>query len=294
MASLFAYGRAQLASVYRRREGGRSSRAWPGEEKPNVASAGSLSTVIAHEIIPRLVALGASDADAALRAGDHVRQADRDAFFPLSVTAEADVLLDFVDAMVARGVTAESILLDLLAPAARHLGKLWEEDRCDFVDVTMGLWRLQEVSHELADRVPHGRSEPRGRALFAPLPGDQHSFGAVLLDEIFARGGWDSQRLGLVSRDELLARVAAEPFDLIGLTVTCDCHMGAVSSTIAALRNLSCNSQLRVLVGGRVFGESPGRAIEVGADGTAPDARAALRVANALMSASTLELNSGR
>ena len=56
-------------------------------------------------------------------------------------------------------------MVDLLAPAARLLGEYWEDDRCDFVDVTMGLWRLQEVVHEIAARAPADRAAGGRRAL---------------------------------------------------------------------------------------------------------------------------------
>lgn len=145
MSSLFAYGRAQIASVYRRHLPVRVARFWGEATKPvKAVSEGSLSAVIEHEIIPRLVA--SQQRDAAILGGPsndpQITQADIVAFAPLTITAEADVLLDFVDAVVARGIGLESILVDLLAPTARLLGEYWESDRCDFVDVTMGLWRL--------------------------------------------------------------------------------------------------------------------------------------------------------
>ena len=38
-----------------------------------------------------------------------------------------------------RGVSVEALYVHLLAPAARHLGELWEDDRCHFADVTVGM-----------------------------------------------------------------------------------------------------------------------------------------------------------
>lgn len=53
MASLFAFGRAQLASVYRRNGAGRHARWWGGAVKAALpVTEGSLSAVIEHEIIP--------------------------------------------------------------------------------------------------------------------------------------------------------------------------------------------------------------------------------------------------
>lgn len=290
MSSLFSYGRAQLASVYRRHLPVRGVRLWGDATKPVMAlSEGSLSAVIEQEIIPRLVAARPRPTPVLVAKADTTLVTDDVmAFAPMAITAEADVLLDFIDTLIRRGVGVEAVLVDLLAPTARVLGEYWENDRCYFVDVTMGLWRLQEIVHELSAQLPAAtRPGPQWRALFSPMPGDQHSFGAILLDEIFAREGWFTDRLGDTTTPEILEKVSTDWYDLVGLTVGYDSHMGALPSLIAAVRNVSVNSQIAVMVGGRIFVEAPARAAEVGADGTAPDARLAVEVASGLVHAAT-------
>jgi len=255
MASLLGFGRVQLASVYRRHApwGGlrllRSARA--GKIDPD--GDGSLSTLVEREIIPRLVASHlsvshhpVSRAVSPTPDSATISAQDIDAFAPLSLQVEADSLLDYVEAILRRGVGVDTVLVDLLAPAARKLGEYWEEDRCDFVDVTMGLWRLQEIVHELATRLPAERKPgPGRRALFATMPGDQHSFGTVVVDELFAREGWVTDRMSEATTPELLERAAGEWFDLVGLTISCDYHMAPLPAIITALRNVSRNPRLR-------------------------------------------------
>lgn len=249
----------------------------------------SLTSLIEAQIIPRLIvahpAAGES-VDVPLDLAGEVLT-----FAPLALHVEADALIEQVETYLARGASIEVLLVDLLAPAARRLGEYWEEDRCDFVDVTMGLWRLQEVVHELAARGPVDRSRaaPRSRALFAAMPGDQHGFGALVVEEMFARAGWATDRMTDTGMADLLDRVGAEWFDLIGLTVSCDCHTATLPSTIVALRNASRNPHVIIMVGGRVFAQDPRLAAAVGADGTASDARSAVRVAQDLVDAATHE-----
>ena len=45
------------------------------------------------------------------------------------------------------GIPLEALLLDLFAPVARRLGTMWEADQIDFVDVTIGTSRLQQILH---------------------------------------------------------------------------------------------------------------------------------------------------
>ena len=239
----------------------------------------SLSTLIEREIIPRLMIAHA--AEGAEIAPAQIDPAEVEALAPLALEVDADALLAHVEAILARGVAVDTIMVELLAPTARMLGEYWEEDRCDFVNVTMALWRLQEVVHEIAARAPAERMLAAGghRALFASMPGDQHSFGTVVIDELFRRDGWVTDRLSEVETPDLLRRVGADWFDLVGLTVSCDCHIGALPSIIVALRNVSRNPRVCVMVGGRIFSADPDLASRVGADGTARDAKLALRVA---------------
>ena len=252
-----------------------------------IENAQSLSTLIESEIIPRLMIAHAGDtAGVPLPGGDAaILPGEVEALAPLALQIEADALLGHVEAILARGVEFDTVMVDLLAPAARLLGEFWEDDRCDFVDVTMGLWRLQEVVHEIACRVPIERLHAAGghRALFASMPGDQHNFGTVVIDELFRRDGWLTDRLCEVETPDLLKRAAAEWFDMIGLTISCDCHIAELPSVIVALRSVSRNPGVCVMVGGRIFSADPELAIKVGADGTARDARLAIEVARQLV-----------
>ncbi|KUR78602.1 hypothetical protein AQZ49_07060 [Novosphingobium sp. FSW06-99] len=247
----------------------------------------SLTTLIESEIIPRMmVAHAPASHGGILPSGDSPIGADEiEAFAPLVMQVEADELLDIVEQMLARGVAVAAVLVDLLAPTARLLGEYWEQDRVDFVDVTMGLWRLQEVVHEISTRLPEMRQSSNGahRALFSPMPGDQHSLGTVMIDEIFRHEGWQTERLCEPQSADLLRHAKDDWFDIIGLTVSCDCHIGPVRLLIAALRKVSKNPRVCVMVGGRVFSADPDLVAQVGADGTAPDAKAAPQVAGDLV-----------
>lgn len=256
----------------------------------------SVNSIIESEIIPRLLmAHSASDRPVKAKRSRPINPDDASRFAMLPLRLEAASLLEEVDAFIADGASVETICLDLLAPAARRLGEMWENDECDFIDVTMGLRRLQEVMREIAARSPadlSGLAMPRS-ALFSPMPGDHHNFGTLMIEEVFSRGGWQSEALVKPERRELLDRLARQPFDLVGLTLSRDCPSAALANLIKAVRNVSANPHIIVLVGGRMINENPDIAVEVGADGTGLDALAALELANNLVrvtSASTVNL----
>lgn len=260
-----------------------------GVQPDHSSQSDQVNTIIESEIIPRLLM---AHTGAGSRSRRHrfrtISPDEASRFAELPLRLEAASLLAEVDAFIATGASVETICLDLLAPAARKLGEMWKSDECDFLDVTMGLWRLQEVMREVAARAPvdqAGAALPHS-ALFSPMPGDHHNFGTLMIEEVFGRGGWRSEALVKPERRELLDRLARQPFDLLGLTLARDCPSAAVRNLITAVRNVSANPHIIVLVGGRMINENPSIAIEVGSDGTGADALAALELANSLVMAS--------
>ena len=258
----------------------------------------ALHRLIEGEIIPRLLLAHRSvavDAPQPGAMGATILDGGVERFARMAIAQEAYALLADVDAEIARGVDVETIFIDLLAPAARHLGVLWEEDHVDFVDVTMALWRLQEIVHELAARIP-GAAERHGgerRALFAPMPGEQHGFGSLMVEEFFRRAGWITASEPGASETELVGIVAKRWFELVGITVACADHVQDLPRVISALRTHSRNPNLGIMVGGQAFLDHPEWAAECGADATAADGRQAVRVAETLVEALILGADNG-
>lgn len=191
----------------------------------------------------------------------------------------------FLAELRGRGVPLDIAYLELLAPAARHLGELWAEDACDFSSVAVGLCCLQQVvlqNSHLFHGVPT-RGAPERRVLLAPTPGEQHSFGLLIVAEFLRRDGWEvSSGTGAGAR-ELIATVRKQWFGLVGLSISCEERLGGLASLIRDMRRSSRNPRLGVLVGGPVFAERPELAVLVGADATASDGRQAVLKAEALM-----------
>jgi methanogenic corrinoid protein MtbC1 len=249
----------------------------------------SISTLIESEIIPQLLVAHRLRPErvSSQGSGGVITAEDVSNFAPMALLLQADELLVHVEGYLNRGVDVDAIFVDLLAPAARRLGDLWEEDACDFLDVTIGLWRLQEVMREIAWGSPiiTGPLSAPHRALFSPMPGEQHSFGATMVHEVFVRAAWDSEVLVAPEMRQLIAKVAGKAYDLIGLTVSCDISSDALARTIKALRSVSICQDVHILIGGHAVSLNPALAAEAGADGSAVDAPGALALANRLVGA---------
>jgi MerR family transcriptional regulator, light-induced transcriptional regulator len=214
-----------------------------------------------------------------------ITDSDVEEFTRLSVSGEAHALLDFVDRCLETGSSVETVYVELLAPAARRLGEYWEADSEDFVGVTMGLWRIQEILRELTLRIPPKSRPGHGQrsALFSMMPGEQHSFGTLMVAECFQRAGWDTDVLIEPTQSELTGKIAKQHYDLIGLTVSCDCSTATLSSVVNAIKAVSPSPHVRIMLGGRVINEQPELVDECGADATAVDATSAVALADRLV-----------
>jgi MerR family transcriptional regulator, light-induced transcriptional regulator len=253
-----------------------------------------LSRLVENLVIPRLVAnlndpadggfaqTTVSVTDAIARPAAAISEADIREFAELSVRDKPEAMLDFVDQRLAMGCSVENIYIELLAPAARALGSNWEDDSQDFVDVTMGLWRIQEILRELSARVPPKTRVAgfRNSALFSAMPGDQHSFGTLMVSECFERAGWAVDTLIEPSQHALNVQCAEQFYDLVGLTVTADCTSGTLRSIVSTIKSISRNPEVRIMLGGRFINDHPELLAASGADATASDALSAVAEAN--------------
>ncbi len=190
-----------------------------------------------------------------------------------------------VRALLSQGLPAEHLCLHLLSPAARRMGSMWEDDTCSFVDVTLGMGRLQRMLHELGDQLLREVApDSLGAALLAPVPGEQHTFGVSMVAEFLRRDGWNVTIAPAVQRAEDLVSLVQEVwFDLVAISAATDDRRSSLRALLRDLRRRSKNRELRLLVGGRLFEDQAELVKHLGADGWAPDAREAAELAAKLL-----------
>ena len=253
-------------------------------------TAGRLQNLINLEIIPRLLLAAATAPAAGGARPTSLDEAVITEFVELALEADADALSRRIAELQSCDVTIEAIFLDLLTPVARRLGELWEDDRCHFTDVTIGLMRLQQVlrrlspdfQSELAPHVP-GRRDLGHRVLLLPTARDQHNFGLSMIAEFFHRAGWNVSGGAALSARQLERQVADMEFAVVGFSVSCESRLDSLAGEIRRLRRASANAQVGVMVGGPLFVTRPDLVARVGADTTAADGREAVRQAHRLV-----------
>jgi methanogenic corrinoid protein MtbC1 len=249
-----------------------------------------LARAIETDVIPRLVQAHRPAAANSVRTAPAMNDADIDAFVR-AVTHDSSQSVDrALTQYRERGMSVETIYLDLLAPTARRLGEMWEEDACDFSTVTVALGRLQGLLRDLSPAFGTEVEHPAQgrRAMFVQPRDEQHSFGLSMVAEFFRRDGWDViGGIGGAVADPA-ASVRNEWVDILGFSVGSDGRLPWLCKSIAAVREASSNPNLRILVGGPLFVARPELAEECGADGTARTAKDAPMVAERLLCKSAI------
>lgn len=247
--------------------------ATPGQSPPGSGrSMPRLSAIVAEAVVPRLVEAHAR--------GTTITGSDlRDLLRALQSPGEAparELFQKFRD----RGIPTSALWLDLLAPAAQALGRLWEEDLCDFTQVTLGVLRLHDMLR--SQGWPPVRTAPGGRrVLLACAPGEQHTLGILVVAEFFRQAGWDVDVL--LGEDDPLMSLRKGWYDVAAFSLGAEIHAGALRALIARARRVSMNGALGIMVGGSYFSREPGRVAEFDADACALDAREAAGLADTIV-----------
>lgn len=246
-----------------------------------------LAGIVQEEVVPRLVEAYRPISNEPLVPEAALNKSQADIVTELSelVVKDGAGARAYVQQLQDHGLSVEVIYLNVLAPTARLLGELWEADRRHFADVTVGVGRLQQMLHDFEAAFQSAASawQPSLRVLLMPAPHEQHTFGLFMLGEFMRRAGWDAWTGPMPSKPELKTLITGGDFSVVGFSASSDCRLDHLTETIKMVRRLSKQRRLCIMVGGGVFMADPSLVAKVGADGTAADAKEAIKLAHSLV-----------
>jgi methanogenic corrinoid protein MtbC1 len=231
-------------------------------------------------VIPKLLITHSEDSEtlagrqrAAIISGE-----TSEAFTRQILANDMQACMDFIENLSTGGHSLAHICIDVLTPAARDLGLMWEDDQVSFIDVTTGLGLLHTLLHRAAEicRAPISLFDPSRRVILATLNGEQHNFGLQMVAELFRQSGWDVTVEPSITQANLVQIVKDHSFAIVGLSIADNTHTDQLALAIRAVRKASANEKIGVIVGGPVFVAQPELATLIGADLTASDAEQAV------------------
>jgi methanogenic corrinoid protein MtbC1 len=248
----------------------------------------AIERVVEADIIPRLLANYRARAAAAgtlpAKAAAPARPIPRPSYSATDAASLAlgvigprpeEAVAAVIARLIAEGEAAETRCLELIADAARHLGVLWTEDRAGFEEVTIGMFHLQRMAHDIAPmtrRVTLPAGAPRKTLLLLSLDGEQHSLAKTLLTNCFDCAGWQVTSIQVSSADDVGSLVSTVDYDVVGFSMATDVQVGRADHCIKAVRHASHNRNVIIMVGGALILATPSLVETLGADGTAASA----------------------
>lgn len=188
------------------------------------------------------------------------------------------IVLDAVD----DGLSVQEAIFKVLLPAQREVGRLWHVNDISIAEehmVTMTTQRLMAVLASRAQRKPD-----RGRtAVAAAVAGNIHEIGIRAIAYLLEFEGWRTIYLGAdVPKSEIPAAIDCFDADVVLLSLALSSQLPALQRTIDETRKRVGN-RAKIMVGGNGLNGAPELWKELGADGFAETADAALVVADELV-----------
>ena len=253
-----------------------------GGGQPVAGSMGSpvaaLDGIVADAVIPRLLVTCRANATPRQPTAAHVETLAR-----LALSRDPTAAGAQVTALARSGVALDSLLHDLIAPAACRLGEYWHADSVDFVEVALAMTRIIGIVRGLGAEAVRDVAPDAPLALITTPVVERHALGSLIVAQSFRGAGWRVREVPGAETDQLVAAVADEPVHLLGLSVGSTGAVASLAPAIARIRRASRNRRLIVAVGGPAYRSDPAALDAVGADFGAADGREAVVRAKELL-----------
>ena len=182
----------------------------------------------------------------------------------LEIIALCDALLSQDEAAAAQfimhlrhnGTKTEDIHLIYMARAARMLGDMWDDNKIDFVTVTLGTGRLLAIMRGMRPLFETPLPVLGKTAIFASVPGENHTIGVRMATDIFRKDGWEIDLKVGLDHNSLVDQIERQPSGIIGLSIGGKHSMEPLSKLVVAL-NICCPNSLILVCGQDVEHSKP-------------------------------------
>jgi len=199
------------------------------------------------------------------------------------IDGQAAAAASATERALAAGLPPRTLVDEALIPAMDEAGRLFECGEF-FVPELLVAARALKASQALVTPLLAGSpTASAGRIAIGTVKGDMHDIGKNLVVALLQGGGFEVIDLGAdVPPERFVAAVADDGADIVGLSALLTTTMLQMKSTVQALEQAGVRGAAKVIVGGAPVTQR--FADEIGADGYADNAAAAVLLARRLMS----------
>ena len=187
-----------------------------------------------------------------------------------------------VEAALAAGIAPEIILNEGMIAAMGEVGRLFEEEEFFVPEMLLAAKTMQQGLAVLRPHLAESGVKPVGKMVVGTVKGDLHDIGKNLVGIMVEGGGFEVEDLGIdVPPERFVEAAMDEDVRIVGLSALLTATKPNMKDTIDALEEAGVRDRVKIIVGGAALTDA--YAQEIGADGYAPDASRALKVARSLL-----------
>lgn len=179
------------------------------------------------------------------------------------------------------GVAARQILNDGLITGMDIIGEKMENEDMFIPEVLLAAKAMSGILETLKPLLAEGDVRVAGKAVIGTVKGDLHDIGKNLVAMMLESSGFEVFNLGVdVTPEKFLAAVKENDADMLCLSALLTTTMPMMKKVIDAFVESGMRSRVKILVGGAPVTQK--YAEEIGADGFAPDAGSAVKLAKSI------------
>jgi corrinoid protein of di/trimethylamine methyltransferase len=168
-----------------------------------------------------------------------------------------------------------------MIPAMEEVGKRFEREEYFVPELLLAARAMKGALELIRPLLIESGAQPAGRVVIGTAKGDLHDIGKNLVASMLEGGGFDVIDLGADVTPQKFVETAREKnANLVCISALLTVTMPAMRTTIEALKTFGLRDQVRVMIGGAPVTQQ--YADEIGADGYAPNASAAVALARRL------------
>ncbi|NLX11283.1 MAG: cobalamin-binding protein [Chloroflexi bacterium] len=197
------------------------------------------------------------------------------------INGQAKVVATKVEQALNEGVPADRILHDALIDGMREVGELFEQGEFFVPEMLIAARAMKGALEILKPRLVAQGVEPLGRVAIGTVKGDLHDIGKSLVAMMLEGAGFEVMDLGVDVAPEKFVEALQNGAQIVAMSALLTTTMSNMKATIDAIAAAGLRDKALVMVGGAPVTQA--YADQVGADGYAPDASAAVRKARELI-----------
>ncbi len=172
----------------------------------------------------------------------------------------------------------------------REVGRLWEEGTLFLPELVMGAEAMKAAMAVLQPELSKGGGRPKslGHVVIGTIEGDIHDIGKTLVATMLSANGFEITDLGAdVPVVRFVDEAVAKGAGCIAVSALLTTTMSGQKRVVEELGKRSLRGKIKVMVGGAPCSDEWAR--EIGADGYAGDAVAAVTLAGSLVGAGKIQ-----